>query len=153
MSQPVKGQPYDFFISLTDITDPVFFITNPTIATGDFKVSVDGGGLANLSQLPVVTPALSNVVKVSLSAGEMGGDKIVVVAKDALGDQWGDILAFLDVESGTTQTVLDIIEGDHTESSIRLLVNKKGTTTPVLDKKITGSLLQPDITVNTREQP
>ena len=93
MSQPQKGIAYEFFISLTDIFDPVFFIANPTIAAGDFKVSKDGGALVNLTTLPVVAPALSNVVKVNLSALEMGGDKIVVTGKDALGDEWGDILA------------------------------------------------------------
>jgi len=153
MAQPQKGIAYEFYLSLTEVNDPVFFITNPTIATGDFKVSVDGGALANLSTLPVVTPASSSVVKINLSSIEMGGDKIVVVGKDLAGEEWGDIMAFLDVETGTLQTVLDILEGDHIETSIRLIINKKDTVTPVLDKKIAGSLLQPDVTVTTVEQP
>lgn len=151
MSQPIKGQAYEFFLSLTDINDPVFFVTNPTIAVGDFKLSVDGGGLGNITTLPVVTPALSSIVKINLSAAEMNGDKIVVVGKDAAGDQWGDILAFLDLESGTVETILDIIEGDHDETSVSLKVFKKGTGTLVLDKVVAGSLLRSDITVTTRE--
>jgi len=153
MSQPQKGIAYEFYLSLTEVNDPVFFITNPTLATGDFKISVDGGALTNLSTLPVVTPALSSVVKINLSSVEMGGDKIVVVGSDLVGDQWGDIMAFLDVETGTVQTILDILEGDHIETSIRLIINKKDTVIPVLDKKVAGSLLQSDVTVTTVEQP
>lgn len=51
------------------------------------------------------------------------------------------------------QEVLDILEGDHVENSIRLLINRKGTTIPVLDKLIKGSLLAPDVTITTEESP
>ena len=54
MAEPIKGQAYEFFVSLTDINDPQFFIVNPTIASGDFKLSVDGGAFGNLATLPVV---------------------------------------------------------------------------------------------------
>ena len=151
MGQPIKGQAYEFFMSLTDINDPAFFINNPTLAAGDFKVSVDGGALSNLSTLPAVTPIGSSIVKFNLSAIEMSGDKVVVTGKDAAGEEWGDILAFLDLETGTIQTMLDIIEGDHRESSANLKIFKKGTTEIVLEKDITGSLLSTDITVNTLE--
>ncbi len=151
MSEPIKGQAYEFFIALTDINDPQFFIVNPTIAAGDFKLSVDGGGLANLATLPVVAPAGSSSVKVNLSASEMGGDKIVVLGKDAVGEEWGDIAAFIDAPGGSSESVLDIIEGDHRESSVNLKIFKKGTSTIVLEKDITGSLLRSDITINTLE--
>lgn len=151
MSEPIKGQPYEFFISLTDINDPQFFIVNPTIAAADFKVSVDGGTFSNLATLPVVTPAASSVVKVNLNATEMSGDKVVVKGNDVAGEQWGDIMAFMDLETGSNQTILDIIEGDHRESSVNLKIFKKGTSTIVLEKDITGSLLRSDITINTLE--
>jgi len=153
MSQPIKGQPYDFYLALTDIEDPVFFVTDPTIAAGDFKVSIDGGGLSNLAVLPSVTPSGSQSLKVSLSALEMSGDKVVVIGNDVAGDEWGDILAFLDLESGTSQTVIDILEGDHIETRDRLIINRKDTTDPVLDKSITGSLLSANVTVKTLETP
>jgi len=151
MSEPIKGQAYEFFISLTDINDPQFFIVNPTIAAGDFKLSVDSGALGNLATLPVVAPAGSSSVKVNLSASEMAGDKIVVLGKDAVGEQWGDIAAFIDAPGGSSETVLDIIEGDHRESSVNLKIFKKGTSTIVLEKDITGSFLRSDITINTLE--
>lgn len=66
------------------------FQNNPTLASGDVKVSIDGGALANLTTLPVVTPASSDWVKVSLSASEMNGDNIAVQFKDAAGNEWCD---------------------------------------------------------------
>lgn len=151
MPQPQKGVAYEFFVSLTDIFDPLFFITNPTIAAGDFKVSVDGGALANLTTLPVVTPALSSVVKVNLSAIEMFGDKIVVTAKDVVGDQWGDIMAFLDVEEGTTQSVLDLLDGDFEVTKFRSITRKKGTAIILRDKDVSGSRLSVNDTIRTTE--
>ncbi len=151
MPQPQKGIAYDFFVSLTDVFDPLFFITNPTIAAGDFKVSVDEGALVNLTTLPVVTPALSNVVKVSLSAIEMNGDKIVVAAKDVVGDQWGDIMAFLDVEEGTVQTVLDLLDGDFEVTKFRSITRKKGTAIILRDKDVSGSRLSVNDTIRTTE--
>lgn len=151
MSEPIKGQPYEFFISLTDIDDPQFFIVNPTIAAGDFKLSVDGGAFGNLATLPVVTPAGSSAVKVNLSASEMAGDKMVIEGKDAVGEQWGDLFAFIDAPGGSSETVLDILEGDHRETSVNLKIFRKGTSNIVLEKDITGSLLRSDITINTLE--
>ena len=66
------------------------FQNNPTLAAGDVKVSIDGGALANLATLPVVTPAGSDWVKVSLSSTEMNGDNIMVQFKDAAGNEWCD---------------------------------------------------------------
>lgn len=66
------------------------FQANPTLAAGDVKVSIDGGALANLATLPVVTPSGSDWVKVSLSSSEMNGDNILVQFKDAAGNEWCD---------------------------------------------------------------
>ena len=146
-----KGQAYEFFVSLVDFADPQNFIVNPTIEAGDFKRSVDGGAFGNLAVLPVVTPPGGSSVKISLNATEMSGDKAVVQGKDVSGEEWGDISIFLDNPQGTTDNILDIIEGDHIETSTRLIVNKKGTTDKVLDKEVAGSLLKSDITVSTTE--
>jgi len=135
MPEPVKGEAYEFFISVTDINDPQFFIVNPTIAAGDFKISVDGGAFANLATLPVVTPAGSSLVKINLNVAEMSGDKIVVTGRDAVGEEWGDMYAFIDAPGGTSESVLDIIEGDHRESSVNLKIFKKGTANIVLEKR------------------
>jgi hypothetical protein len=60
----------------------------PTIAAGDFKVSTDGGALANLTTLPVVTLDGSKMVKFSLSAAEMNGDDITVIDDRPAQTEW-----------------------------------------------------------------
>jgi hypothetical protein len=72
-------------------SSPNTFQTNPTIASGDFKVSIDGEALNNLATLPTVTPAGGKMVKISLSADEMNGDNIMVVGSDAAGAEWCDV--------------------------------------------------------------
>lgn len=65
---------------------------NPTIAAGDFKVSIDGGATANLATLPVVTPAGGKSIKFTLSAAEMTGDNIQIIGSDVAGAEWCDFL-------------------------------------------------------------
>lgn len=89
---PQYATEYIFYISLSDLADPTLFKSNPTLATGDFKVSKDGGTLTNLGTLPAVTPASSKVVKVTLSAAEMTADNIVVLGSDAAGAEWCDYM-------------------------------------------------------------
>ena len=151
MSLPKKSEAYNFYLALVDVTDSRLFVSDPTIELGDFKVSKDGGSYVNLEELPVVTPAGTISVKINLSETEMDADKVLVKAFDANDDEWNEVLVFIDVPVGNIDTLVDIEEGDRTETSVRLLINKKGTTTPVLDKDITGSLLESNITVTTRE--
>jgi hypothetical protein len=97
MSTPKKGVAYTFYLSLID-TSTGKFKANPTIAAGDFKVSTGGGAFVNLATLPVVEPAGSVSVKVSLSSSEMDDTKIVVQCIDAAGDEWADQTAFIDAD-------------------------------------------------------
>lgn len=64
--------------------------TTPTLASGDVKVSKDGGALANITTLPAETPASSGLVRVSLSATEMQAARVVVRFIDAAGAEWAD---------------------------------------------------------------
>lgn len=89
---PKKGVEYIFYIGLTSQADTKLLQGNPTIAAGDFKVSIDGGTLNNPSTLPSVAPASSKAVKVTLSTSEMNGDNIVLIASDAAGSEWCDQL-------------------------------------------------------------
>jgi len=79
------------YIGLTSQTTGLLQ-ANPTLAAGDFKVSIDGGALANLTTLPTVTPAAGRQVKVTLSIAEMTGDNITVQCVDAAGAEWADQL-------------------------------------------------------------
>ncbi len=153
MSLPQLNKSYKFFLPLVDKSDPSEFVTSPTIEAGDFQVSVDGGAYSNLDNLPVVTPAGSVQVEIMTSAIEMSGSKVSIFGRDQSGGQWSDVFIFLDLVDGTIETIVDILEGDHTENSIRALVKKKGTGDILIDKKVSGSGLSPNITVTTREQP
>jgi len=96
MSTPKKNVPYTFYMVLG--SEAGGFQVNPTIAAGDFKVSTNGGALANLATLPVVEPAGSALVKISLSANEMDGIKIMIQCIDVADNEWSDHLIFIDAD-------------------------------------------------------
>lgn len=87
---PKINTQYIFYCGLTSQADTKLLQVNPTLASGDAKVSIDGGAFANLGTLPAVTPAGGRSVKVIISAAEMNGDNIVVVLSDAAGAEWCD---------------------------------------------------------------
>ncbi len=87
---PNKGEDFIVHIALEDAGTPGRFKANPTIAAGDFKVSKDGGALANLTTLPTVEPAGSVWVKISLSATEMTADNVAIQGIDQDGPEWND---------------------------------------------------------------
>lgn len=148
---PVQGVAYEFYIALVDSNAPETFIEDPTIEAGDFQVSTDGGAFANLTTLPVVSPAGSRNVLVSLSATEMNGEKVTVQAVDQAGSEWEQAIFTIDVPEGSVESVYDIQTGDHVETSTNITIRKRGTATAVLEKDITGSLLDPDVTITTTD--
>lgn len=87
---PKSGVAFRFFASLVDQSNTKLFKANPTLATGDFKVSIDGGAFANLTTTPAVTPASGRAVQIDLSVSEMTGANIFVQAVDAAGAEWCD---------------------------------------------------------------
>ena len=90
---PVKNQDFEIQIALEDYDNPGNFQSNPTIAAGDFKVSKDGGALANLTTLPVVEPASSVCLTIALSSTEMNADVVTIVGIDQTAPkEWSDIL-------------------------------------------------------------
>lgn len=90
---PVKNEEFIIRIALSDMTTPGSYKSSPTIASGDFKVDKDGGGLTNLSTLPSVDPAASVLVKVTLSSTEMNADVVTIVGIDQTGPkEWADFV-------------------------------------------------------------
>jgi hypothetical protein len=88
---PVKGEDFITYVALVDAASPLSFKANPTIASGDWKVSKDGGALANLTTLPSVEPAGSIWVKVTLSATEMNADNVAIQGIDQTATkEWAD---------------------------------------------------------------
>ncbi len=105
MPNPKKGVAYEFDMYLVDQTTGQFKYA-PTIESGDFKVSKDNGSLVNLTTLPSVAPAAGPIVRVQLSASEMTADKVSIVAHDAAGSEWNDVLI---VVEPTSQTIDDVL--------------------------------------------
>lgn len=88
---PKKNEDFLIRIALEDMAVPGSFKSSPTIAAGDFKVDIDGGGFNNLGTLPSVSPAASVAVLITLSADEMNGDVITVKGVDQTATkEWAD---------------------------------------------------------------
>jgi len=88
---PKKNEDFLIRIALEDMASPGSFKSSPTIAAGDFKVSIDGGALADLGTLPSVSPASSIWVLITLSSTEMNGDVIAVQCIDQTSPkEWAD---------------------------------------------------------------
>ena len=79
---PVKAEDFRTYVALEDYATHGTFKTSATIAAGDFQVSKDGGAFANLTTLPTVAPASSEMVQIDLSSTEMNADVVVIRCKD-----------------------------------------------------------------------
>ena len=88
---PKKNVAYRMFVGLRSQADTRLFQVNPTLASGDAKVSKDGGALANVATLPTVIGS-SAVVQIDLSSTEMNADNVTIVLSDAAGGQWCDLV-------------------------------------------------------------
>jgi hypothetical protein len=89
---PKKAEDFKVQIGLEDFNNPGNLKIDPTIAAGDFKVSKDGGALANLNTLPVVEPSGSALVTILLSSTEMNADVVSVQCIDQTAPkEWADL--------------------------------------------------------------
>lgn len=104
---PKKNTQYIFYVKLASQSNAHAFQTNPTLASGDVTVSIDGGTAANLSTLPTVTPSGGKRVKVTLSASEMNGDNIDVVFSDQAGSEWDEL--GISIQTVTTNQIDDLL--------------------------------------------
>lgn len=100
---PKRGTAFKFYIGLVDQSNTKLLKANPTIASGDFQISKDGGAFTNLTTLPSANPASGRAVMIDLSASEMAADNIVIQCVDASGAEWCDQLINLQ----TTASQLD----------------------------------------------
>lgn len=88
---PKKNEDFIIYIALEDMANPGSFKSSPTLASGDFKISKDGGAFANLATLPTNTPSSSVSVKIELSSTEMNADVIMVTCIDQTSPkEWAD---------------------------------------------------------------
>ncbi len=90
---PVKNEDFEIQVALEDYANPGNLKSSPTLASGDFKVSKDGGALSNLTTLPVNEPASSVLVTIALSSTEMNADVVSVVCIDQTSPkEWADLV-------------------------------------------------------------
>jgi hypothetical protein len=88
---PKKNQAFTCRIGLDDMSVSGSLKSSPTLASGDFKVDIDGAGFNNLGTLPSVSPSASVGVLLSLSTSEMNGDVITIVGVDqTTPKEWAD---------------------------------------------------------------
>lgn len=105
MPDPKRNTAFTFSLSLVETAARPNFKANPTLAAGDFKVSIDGGAFNNLASLPTVAPASGRNVEVALSSSEMNGDRIVVQAVDAAGAEWDEVMVAIQTTVSTTDEI------------------------------------------------
>ena len=98
---PKKNTAFVLYVGLISQADTKLLQANPTLAAGDVKVATDDGAPGNLATLPVVDADFTDRVKVSLSAGEMNGDRVTVIFSDAAGAEWADLL--IDIPTSVRQ--------------------------------------------------
>ena len=95
---PVKGEDFITGIALMDMSNSGRMKASPTIASGDFRISKDGGAWAFLATLPSVEPTSGSPdegydyrVKITLSATEMNADNVFVIWHDQTDPpEWAD---------------------------------------------------------------
>ena len=121
MPDPKKNVTYTFNIGLIDSANRPKFKANPTIATGDFVISIDEGTEVDLDTLPVVG-TFDTTVKIVLSAAEMNGDRIVVYCKDAVGDEWDEVYIFINT---TVVTVDDLVRSITPANGLKVDVDNR----------------------------
>jgi hypothetical protein len=91
---PIRGTAYTTYVSLVSQADTKLFKTSATLATGDCKVSKDGGSFNNIGTLPVEI-STTGVLSLALTGTEMTADTVVVLFRDASGAEWCDLMLTL----------------------------------------------------------
>ncbi len=163
---PKKNTAFEFYVFLTSQADVKLIQTNPTLAAGDVKVSIDGGAFANPTTLPAVTPAAGKGVKVSLSASEMNGDNIIVYFSDAAGAEWCDLGIVINtstqqIDALVLSAIADSVPADGSLPTVnqalymiwQFLSEKSLSGTTLTVKKADGSTALMTFTLNDATDP
>jgi hypothetical protein len=87
---PIRATAYTTYVSVVSQADTKLFKTSVTLATGDVKVSKDGGSFNNIGTLPVEI-STTGVLSLALTGTEMTADTVVVLFRDASGAEWADL--------------------------------------------------------------
>jgi len=165
---PKKNTAFVFYVGLVSQADTKLFQSNPTLATGDAKVSIDGAALGNLATLPTVTPSSSKLVQVNLSSSEMNGDNIQVILSDASGAEWCDLIVNIQTTARQVDDLLyptyqlaDAVATDGTIPTIQqalyeitqFLTERSVSGVTMTVKKVDGSTSLMTFTLNDATNP
>lgn len=102
MPPPQKNVAYTFNVALYDMTASGVLKANPTLASGDFKISKDNGSLTNITT-PTVTPTGGVLVEIALTADEMNCDRVSIVGIDqTTPKEWADLHVSFDTDLPVT---------------------------------------------------
>ena len=100
----VRGDEFPFPISLVSQADTDIFQTSVTLAVGDVTVSLDGGGVNNITNLPVEI-GTTGILTVTMTGAQMTADYIVVRFHDVAGAEWQDALVIIYTGAQTFDTI------------------------------------------------
>lgn len=89
----IPGSTFTLYLpGLEDQANAGLFKSSPTIAAGDFTISINGGATDSLDNTPTVKPAGGTQIEIVLSASETtaagDGGSITVNCVDAAGAEW-----------------------------------------------------------------
>lgn len=149
---------YIFYVGLISQASTKSLQGSATLAAGDVKVSIDGGALNNLGTLPVVTPAASKSIKVTLSQAEINGDNIIVIFADASGAEWCDLLVniqtvprrFDDLAYPATTGRSMVVDADGLVDANVVKLGPTGSGTAQTARDVGGNV---DVVLSTRATP
>lgn len=135
---PKRGVAFKMYIGLVDQSNTKLLKANPTIASGDFQISKDGGAFANLTTLPSANPASGRAVMIDLSASEMTADNIVIQCVDASGAEWCDQIINLQ----TTASQLDDLA---TAANLSTVLTNLSTIAGYIDTEVAAIKAKTDL--------
>ncbi len=113
MGRCVAGQTKTFGIELGSVANAGKFQVNPTLDAADFRLSINGGSFAALTNTPTVSPAGGAQVVVVLAAAETtaagAGGRIHFRASDSSGGEWHDLAIDFDVYATAEDTLVTTV--------------------------------------------
>ena len=122
MGRCVAGQTKTFGIELGSVANAGKFQVNPTLDAADFRISINGGAFAALTNTPTVTPSGGAQVQVILAADETtsagAGGRIHLRASDSSGGEWQDLAIDFEVFATAEETGVTLADGAITAAKI-----------------------------------
>ena len=109
---PKKNTSFVFETAFVDTASRPDFKAAPTIASGDFKISIDGTSGVALAANPAALSGATNIVRFSISGAEMNGDIISIMCIDAAGGEWDDQLITIHTAANLNDDLATIISAN-----------------------------------------